>query len=34
LAQERENVKEVGEMKALGKYLEEYDMLGWWVENM
>jgi hypothetical protein len=27
-------VKEVGEMKALGRYLEECGMLGWWVENM
>jgi len=34
LAQERGHVKEVGEMKALGRYLEECGMLGWWTENM
>ena len=27
-------MKEVGEMKALGRYLEECGMLGWWGENM
>jgi len=27
-------VKEVGEMKALGRYLEECGRLGWWTENM
>jgi len=34
LAQERGTVKEVGEMKALGRYLEECGMQGWWTENM
>lgn len=34
LAEGQGHVKEVGEMKELGKYLEECGMLAWWTENM